>query len=1398
MSKMLKRKITIVLCILTAVFMMAFATSVLSIKAYADETLNLADVEFVMEDGAQVRHKTKAGDNGIRFMSKLSEDDYKALNDNYDNLSFGYFIMPNYYISQFGDLNYKNCFSEEKVYVWGEEVAGNNQHVILQGETKPVLNGSVYEVRGSIANVKSQNLATKFTSAMYIKCEKDNTVDYVFSTVHVDDRSMIDVAIRAKDLPECEDDDKLALSAYVDEYVNYYKGKNGVDPTYSYKVTTNIEGEQPKVENFTVSIDTPVSASFDDAIVGKESDYGFYLKSDSIESAKVYADNDTELVLNIGKKTKLDTPLFDKVEKIDGNTYITWEKIENVGEYKIEFYTGSQWVERIVNKDTLTRKCDIVFDPTCIKVTALSESWIEDKYNPFIDSDPCTHTTENIKYVGERTYNLLPDTTLAGNENTYNSSINLPVVIDYGTKQVDISEFVNWRERTNGATVTGIINDINNNKTNVIVGKKAGTATLRAPDKGWFEGPCGTVTINVSGYAMSSKADFDKLATAGKDGNYALWSFGSKFVMTNDIDYASDTYHEQYLMPIAANKFMADAYVGANRTWGIFGDLNPSDKWFSGIIDGNGFSIKNAIIPYGTALSEANGLAIGNCFITKMAYGAELKNIAFENLHFETPYEAAGTDMYLAATNENLTADIDLSSYGQWQLANYTACTGIIGWMQNCKVQNVFVETEMTFSTLWGDCQNGILVGSVAADYLPGSAAQYPASVIENCVVKTAYAPEYNVNINQSGALIGQNLLTDSNNFRNCFVISDLTLANTDNVAYNVGENNIYSCKSTSATNYTNCVVYNDVQSFVDAQLSLINDLGFVWDLAIGEQTVNYGGLAVNGNSAYKIVVSDTATSEDNASAILIKDYLNRATSCSIQLFTDKQVKNSENIISIGRTDQFSSNVLVQAELYQNGYYITVIGNSIYIYANTAEGLYYGAQAYLAKQIGYEVYAHDEIAFNTYDVLPLASFDDYVEVPDFEYRAVTYGEVQNDKTAEFYGDDYRLAAYKNYNGIDWITGIHFLGSYVNVDECSGWFKYNNQLCLSASGTADYFAEQIFYYVKNYPTAVHFCLGQADNSHNCICYSCLINNYKNGGAAGSYVIWLNSVAEKVEALMLQNGIDREIFIVGLAYYAYDDAPVKSDGNGGYIAYKESVVCRENVAILYAPIDACFVHALNDTSCSINVNGGYAENLKKWTAICSNVMIQNYYAAYYDYDFIYNDFSSFQENAKLFKELGIYGVKDEMIFTRSSSPFSAFKTYLRSKVYWDVNADIQTLTTNFFNQYYKEASSAMTDFYNAYLDAYGNACFSFSKDDMVDASNWSYETLCSLQQHIDNAYSAIEGKYEGVEAEMMRLRIRETELFISHYFINDYASHFSSNELEELQNAYNQDIAKFIIR
>ena len=133
--------------------MMAFATSVLSIKAYADETLNLADVEFVMEDGAQVRLKTESGVNGIRFMSKLSEDDYKALNENYDNLSFGYFIMPNYYISQFGDLNYKNCFSEEKVYVWGEEVAGNNQHVILQGETKPVLNGSVYEVRGSIANV---------------------------------------------------------------------------------------------------------------------------------------------------------------------------------------------------------------------------------------------------------------------------------------------------------------------------------------------------------------------------------------------------------------------------------------------------------------------------------------------------------------------------------------------------------------------------------------------------------------------------------------------------------------------------------------------------------------------------------------------------------------------------------------------------------------------------------------------------------------------------------------------------------------------------------------------------------------------------------------------------------------------------------------------------------------------------------------------------------------------------------------------------------------------------------------------------------------------------------------------------------------------------------------------
>ena len=232
----LKNKLVVVL---SALMMISAIFSLIGFNnAKANDGTALSEIvtDFTMGGGQQVRLAKEEGDpKGMRFIAKLSADNYDAINGaEYDSVEYGYFIMPSYYETKIGAINEENTFGANAKYTWEGKVGAGTYAVIHNVGAEPVLDedSGDYLIKGSVVGMQPQNLATKYTGKMYIKATKGDVSEYVFADALVSKYSMIDVAIMAMDTG-VEDD---SLQDYIDDYKAWYLEQKGVEPTYSYTI----------------------------------------------------------------------------------------------------------------------------------------------------------------------------------------------------------------------------------------------------------------------------------------------------------------------------------------------------------------------------------------------------------------------------------------------------------------------------------------------------------------------------------------------------------------------------------------------------------------------------------------------------------------------------------------------------------------------------------------------------------------------------------------------------------------------------------------------------------------------------------------------------------------------------------------------------------------------------------------------------------------------------------------------------------------------------------------------------------------------------------------------------------------------------------------------------------
>ncbi len=366
----------------------------------------------------------------------------------------------------------------------------------------------------------------------------------------------------------------------------------------------------------------------------------------------------------------------------------------------------------------------------------------------------------DIRLISDSEIVVCKSTTLSGAPNTYKTEGAAPEVQKFdGEKWVNISNTeLTWTSATAFAASVrsdGVVPYVSDGSYSSVI-----TGTLKTD---------GTKTVSYTVYPsfpIASKADIDLLTSKAND--VGAWQSMRNYALVADIDYMSETWHERYLKPIGLTTYRKS---GDNTFSGIFGSIpawtDANLQFFNARFDGQGFSIKNAVLALGSAFRKDvnNGtIGYGQNWISNL-YGGRLLNIKFDNLIFESAADAiAHPEMYTVDTNSVLEGryvdknpvdgkddttgiPVVVGGDGEVTAINVSALSknrtwsdetvqstlaqgvGLVGYMANgAIIDNVYLDADIHTAAMYYSSEqlpSGVLVSEIASG----------ASKISNCVI---------------------------------------------------------------------------------------------------------------------------------------------------------------------------------------------------------------------------------------------------------------------------------------------------------------------------------------------------------------------------------------------------------------------------------------------------------------------------------------------------------------------------------------------------------------------------------------------------------------------------------------------------------------------------------------
>ncbi|MBP1644478.1 MAG: hypothetical protein H6Q16_53 [Bacteroidetes bacterium] len=239
-------------------------------------------------------------------------------------------------------------------------------------------------------------------------------------------------------------------------------------------------------------------------------------------------------------------------------------------------------------------------------------------------------------------------------------------------------------------------------------------------------------------------------------------------------------------------------------------------------------------------------------------------------------------------------------------------------------------------------------------------------------------------------------------------------------------------------------------------------------------------------------------------------------------------------------------------------------------------------------------------------------------------------------------------------------------------------RMHDQLCLSNEDVFKIVVERLREEMKKQPNAKVWSVSQNDNFSYCSCPECQKKNEREESPSGALIEFVNRVAREFP--------DKTIST--LAYQYSRKAP-------------KYIKPEDNVQIMLCTIEEDRKKTIEESSIDAlkkNPNAQtFAKDIQDWGKITKNIFLWDY-----NVDFAYSvspfpNLHVFKPNLKFFMDNNAFQ-HFQQANSEQGHEFAELKTYLISKLLWDINADQDSIINEFLQGYYGKAST----FIRQYID------------------------------------------------------------------------------------------------
>ena len=552
-----------------------------------------------------------------------------------------------------------------------------------------------------------------------------------------------------------------------------------------------------------------------------------------------------------------------------------------------------------------------------------------------------------------------------------------------------------------------------------------------------------------------------------------------------------------------------------------------------------------------------------------------------------------------------------------------------------------------------------------------------------------------------------------------------------------------------------------------------------------------------NSVSPFTIVKPANADVYVNKAVSELQTFFQEATGVELPVISDTGLVHDESAtyISLGDTTLKRSADLRTEELQESGFHIETKDYTIYVVGGGTKGVLNGAYKLLNEWFGFEVYYKDCYTLNTAELIAFEEMD-ITENPDIAMRSASGLTVNTSDNNYIYADRlqasdsywaYMLPVVFNENGVAdnghnsllYLPKSDYYSSYPefysnNSDWTDNGWGVQAQLCYTARGNATYSkmveicAGKIItalgkYSPETYPNYNNVMIGIQDNYNTCTCSACtaIINQY--GSVSATIILFLDDVADAVEAWMTENSTyARDLQYMFFAYQETLKAPTTWPTVNNKIAPFVAMSEMNHAKAVTDETTNSLNSELSDTA-SINTNAKVLTQLQKWgewaTQNGGGAWAWTYGNFFRDYFCFYDSYDFYQG---IMAKLADYGydlvyIQQQSKQSGAQSAFISMNIYVATELAWDSTLDINTLISNYMTAMYADAADEMMAIFNQSRTLFDNKSMgSLSLGYETPGKKLTYSQIDSLLTMYDEAYAAIAHYEESNPALYTKLR------------------------------------------